>query len=274
MSVALKPCVFCGSTKKKTSEHVWGEWTKGYVERTANKHDHANVFVPRPGQPEPAKVRIRAGDHLDAQVRIVCSACNNGWLSRIQSDAKSTLVPLFEGAPYSLDQAAQQRVATWIAMATMAGEYLSLDPARIAIPQSDRTWLMENGVPPTGWCIWIGHYPREQNPTQWVKASFPIVNADELPPEAPKDPAPTMQTTAFSVGKLFAFAMSCHFPEIPLGWDWRTAPEARTLLKRVWPPNSKEIDWPPSPMSDAESQSISAAVVRYFEDFALRQKRR
>jgi len=35
MSAPLKTCAFCGLAKKMTSEHVWGEWTKGYVERTA-----------------------------------------------------------------------------------------------------------------------------------------------------------------------------------------------------------------------------------------------
>jgi hypothetical protein len=270
-SPSLKACVFCGLVKKMTSEHVWGEWTKGYVKRTANKHNHANIFVPRPGEPEPARTRLRAGDHLDAQVRVVCSDCNSGWLSRIQNDAKPFLVPLFEGRTTSLDQAAQRSVATWVAMATMTGEYLSQDQARIAIPQSDRTWLMEKQVSPPGWCIWIGYYPRDENPTQWVKASFPVVNADRLPETVTDEtPTPTMQTTAFSVGNVFAFAMSCHFPEIPRGWDWRTAPTARGLLKPIWPAISTAINWPPTPMSDDNSREFSSAVIRYFEDFALR----
>src|SRR5258708_31591639 len=141
-------CVFCGLARKMTSEHVWGEWTKGYVERTANKHNHANVFVPRPSEPEPPKVRIRAGDHLDAQVRIVCSECNSGWLSQIQNAAKPLLIPLFEGSSCTLNQNSQELVATWIAMATMTGEYLSNDRQRIAIPQSDRTWLKGTGRSP------------------------------------------------------------------------------------------------------------------------------
>lgn len=101
-------------------------------------------------------------------------------------------------------------------MATMTGEYLSNDRQRIAIPQSDRTWLKEHGTPPAGWAIWIGHYPRQQNPTQWVKASFPVINADELPEIlSDYDRTPTLQTTAFSVSDFYAFAMSSHFPEIP-----------------------------------------------------------
>jgi hypothetical protein len=276
MNPALKNCLFCGLAKKMTSEHVWGEWTKGYVARTANKHSHANVFVPRPGEPEPAKVRIRAGDHLDAQVYVVCAECNSGVLSQIQNDAKPILIPLFEGAKITLDPSAQQLVATWIAMATMTGEFLSQDEARVAVPQSDRTWLMEKRSPPPGWCIWIGHYPRLENPTQWVKASFPVLDANELPDTiTDRDLAPTLQTTAFSVGNLFAFAMSCHFPEIPRGWDWRTAPTARDLLQLIWPTNPTAIDWPPLPMSDDDASSFSTAVIRYYEDFAQRlaQKR-
>ncbi len=202
----------------------------------------------------------------------MCSDCNSGWLSQIQNAAKPILIPLLEGGTTTLDETAQQLVATWLAMSTMTGEHLSQDQARVAVPQSDRTWLMEKGTPPSGWCIWVGHYPRQTNPTQWVKASFPIVNADKLPDTiSDEDLAPTMQTTAFSVGNLFAFAMSCHFPEIPIGWDWRTAPRARDILTRVWPIRSPMIAWPPSPMSDDDARSFSEAVVGYYEDFARRR---
>jgi hypothetical protein len=272
MAPTLKQCMFCGLAKKMTREHVWGEWTKGYVERTANKHRHANVFVPRPGEPEPAEIRIRAGDHLDAQVHNVCSDCNNGWLSQIQNDAKPFLIPLFEGRVVNLDQAAQENVAIWITMATMTGEHLSGERRRIAVPQSDRTWLMEKRSPPPGWCIWIGHYPRSQERMQWVKASFPVVDSDHLPETISNDDlSPTLQTTAFSVGDLYAFAMSSHFPEIPRGWDWRTAPSAREFLWPLWPPNGSVAEWPPAAMSDADAQSFAGSVVRYFEDLALRK---
>lgn len=265
-------CVFCGLERKMTSEHVWGEWTKGYVPRAANKHNHANVFVPRPGEPEPPNVRIRAGDHLDAQVRIVCSECNSGWLSRIQNAAKSSLIPLFEGRSCTLDEASQKVVATWVAMATMTGEYLANDQKRIAIPQSDRTWIMQNGTPPPGWAIWIGHYTRQQNPSQWVKAGFPVLNTDELPEAVSDDDRiPTLQTTAFSVGDFYAFAMSSHFPEIPKGWDWRTAPDARSLLKPIWLPTIPVIEWPPPAMSDTDALSFSSSVIRYFDDLAMRK---
>jgi hypothetical protein len=270
-----KSCIFCEATRKMSGEHVWGDWTKDFVERTSNKHNHANVFVPEPGEPEPALVRIRAGDPLDSKVHVVCEPCNNGWLSVIQNNAKDRLVPLFRGVPCILSVDDQTAIAMWVAMATMTGEYLSADRKRLAIPQSDRRWLMERKSVPSGWHIWAGRYERKNWPAQWVKAGFPIVNADELPTEiSDEDKRPTMQTTAFTVGKLFVFAMSSEFPEIPAGWDWRTAPLARTKLVKLWPATVQSIGWPPEAMSDADADAFAGAVIFYFEDLAKRQRYR
>jgi hypothetical protein len=148
-----KSCIFCEATRKMSGEHVWGDWTKDFVERTSNKHNHANVFVPEPGEPEPALVRIRAGDPLDSKVHVVCEPCNNGWLSVIQNNAKDRLVPLFSGVPCILSVDDQTAIAMWVAMATMTGEYLSADRKRLAIPQSDRRRLMERKSVPSGCAV-------------------------------------------------------------------------------------------------------------------------
>jgi hypothetical protein len=269
MTTEMKRCIFCGVAAKMSAEHVWGDWTKDYVARTSNKHNHANVFVPRPGKPEPTAVRIRAGDPLDSKVYVVCLPCNNGWLSAIQNQSKDLLIPLFDGRTCDLSPEDQSILATWMAMATMTGEYLSSDRSRIAVPQSHRTWLMDYKRPPAGWVIWAGHYERLNWPAQWVKAGFPIVDADELPEEMSDDEKrPTMQTTAFTVGKLFVFAMSSEFAEIPAGWDWRTAPLARTKLVKIWPTTGQAVGWPPPTMSDADADAFAGAVMFYFEELA------
>jgi hypothetical protein len=152
-----KHCIFClERPSNMTQEHVWGDWVTSHVPRTMNKHNHANVFVPRPRKPDPAEVRIRAGDPLSSQVKVVCGECNSGWLNRIQESAKPLLLPLFEGAAHSIDARAQAKIATWIAMATMTGEFMSQEERRVAISQADRSWLMAHSTAPSNWCIWIG----------------------------------------------------------------------------------------------------------------------
>jgi hypothetical protein len=268
-----KSCIFCQNTRKMSGEHVWGSWTKEYVARTSNKHNHANVYVPRPGEPDQPQVRIRAGDPMDSKVNVVCESCNTSWLSEIQNRAKPLLLPLFNGESCVLTEGEQVLVSAWIAMATMTGEHLSADKSRIAIPQSDRDWLMNRQTTPKDWRIWIGRYERKNWPTQWVKASFPILDAAHLPDVvSDHDRRPNMQTTAFTIGQLFVFAMSCQFPEITAGWDWRTTPVARTKLVTLWPVTAgTTVQWPPVGMTDAEADAFSGAVIFYFEDLAKRR---
>jgi hypothetical protein len=165
-----------------TDEHVWGDWVTSVVPRTMNKHNHANVFVPRPGEPEPADVRIRAGDPLSSQVTVVCGECNSGWLSQIQNSAKPFLVPLFEGAEHTISADAQAKIATWIAMATMTGEFMSRDPRRVAISQVDRSWLKDETTVPSNWCIWIGRY-RPKN--RYIVFQALIHTVGHVPSQAP-----------------------------------------------------------------------------------------
>ena len=272
MSSNLKRCIFCQLPKKMTSEHVWGDWTKDYVKRTSNKHNHANVFVPNPGQPNPADIRTRAGDPLDSQVRIVCAKCNSGWMSEIQEAAKPHLIPLFDGETCVVHERAQQVIAAWIAMATMTGEHLSMDKKRIAIPQFDRDWIMNRQSAPRDWGIWLGRYERQTWPTQWVKATFPIADVDDIKDVKLDDVTrANLQTTSFAIGQLFVFVMSCEFPEVARLWDWRTAPTALARLKKIWPLSKNEIRWPPPSFGDREAQAFAMAVITYYENLAIRK---
>lgn len=267
------PCIFCQTTTTMTNEHVWGDWIKAHVERRANKHGHAYIFVPKPGEPNKPEVRIRAGDHIDAKVRIVCSDCNSGWMSRLQERAKPLLIPLFNGEACSIDQRAQSVIAGWIAMATTTGEHISDDTKRVSIPQSDREHLLTTQTPSNDWCIWIGRFERLDWPGQWIHTTMPILDADDFSDLVPNDPRATkLQTTVFTIGQLFVFAMSCPIVGIANGWDWRTAPVALNKMIKIWPPQGHPtINWPPHSMSDREADFFATAVERYFHDLAIRK---
>jgi len=254
-----------------TEEHVWGDWVTSHLPRTMNKHNHANVYVPRPGEPDAPDVRIRAGDPLSSQVKVVCGDCNSSWLNRIQQVARPLLLPLFEGAEHKMDADGQAKIATWITMATMTGEFLSRDPKRIAVDQVDRTWLKAQSKAPSNWCVWIGRYRWQRSMPQWTHLSSHVLNTDTLPDALTDEiDRPNTQTTTFCLGEMFAFAMSSEFPEIPRGWDWRTAPSANFKLHRIWPMKQPEINWPPATMTDAEAQAYPVAFAHYMDDLALR----
>ncbi len=87
-------CVFCGHEGKKTSEHVFPLWTRetvppdvrgesGYIFRDGSGH-----FQVVPGMPVAA-----------LEIKRVCAACNNGWMSDLERKAKVLLTRPIQGNP-------------------------------------------------------------------------------------------------------------------------------------------------------------------------------
>jgi hypothetical protein len=146
----------------------------------------------------------------------------------------------------------------------------SNDLKNIGVRQSEGDWLMNNRVPPEGWGIWIGRcVPPSQ--MHWVHAAFRILDSDVLPASlTAEDRIPNSQTTAFSIGQFYFFAMSAVGPEIANGWDWRTARRARVRLQRIWPLRSRGLFWPPPLMAEDDVKSFGTAFIRYMDDLALR----
>ena len=212
MSNDGKRCIFCPFVGKLTDEHIWGDWTRNYVERPQKKHNFASIVAKTPTEEVVDPVRIRAGDPLNSQVKVVCGPCNSGWMSQIQERAKPFLIPLFEGKESVLDSAAQTLIASWAAMATMTGEYLSRDPENIAVSQAERTWFKKNRVPPDNWRILIGKYRRDEWKGQWYHVSMPIYSAKDIPrAKASNVRLPNHQTTSFVVGQLYVHVFSGFF---------------------------------------------------------------
>src|SRR6266478_112392 len=174
-----RKCIFCGKPGM-SNEDVWGRWLRPYVRADMRKHHFYAERINRPGEPNTASARLRAGDPLHSKVRVVCETCNNGWMSMIQERAKPILIPLIQGKATILGIEAQQTVASWCAMATMTGEFLDKDPVpgTIAVSQAEREWLWKNGIPPLeGWRIWITRYQRHKWPGRWVHLVVPILEA-------------------------------------------------------------------------------------------------
>jgi hypothetical protein len=197
-----KPRKTCGNTGM-SKEHIWGQWLKNYVRQDLLKHGMFTQVVNRPGTPNTEHLRIKSGDPLQSKVRVVCTKCNNEWLSEIQNRAKPHLIPLFTGTTRVLGVEAQEILATWITMATMTAEHLVSDPRQRAISQADREFLWRNSKPPAEWRILIGRYERHRLATQWTHCDMPVLETKDVPP-AGVPPQSNMQITTFMIGEFFA----------------------------------------------------------------------
>jgi hypothetical protein len=262
----VEKCIFWEPSRSHSPldrEHIWGEWILQYVRSKDNKHSLKSTTLGGPGALYHSQIRPRAGDPLASKVKIVCKACNSGWMSRLQSGAKPALIPLIEGRPSILSASAQGAIAAWCAMSTMTGEFLSFDPTAIAISQAERDWLRDFQTPPKNWKIWIGHYPRRKG--IWTHYVIPLRAKDIF--NVPDDPLalPNTQTTTFVIGNLFVHIFSSiGDPQMVSRWVWPPGSLISLKLPQIFPPKEDLIAWPPQGLTDFEVELVETSVERVF----------
>src|SRR5262249_27110879 len=138
--------------------------------------------------------------------RVVCTACNNRWMSGLQLACKPILLSFIAGKWMELEQAQQQQIAAWITMFTMVWELR--DPRTMAIPTEQREYFRQTRLPPSEWKIWIGRtadiWEGHLNHIAWtlVKAE----SEDAL--KTLVKPSVDSQITAFCLGNLFLMVFS------------------------------------------------------------------
>ena len=193
---------------------------------------------------------------------MVCTGCNNGWLSDIQKRAKPYLIPLIEGRSAVMGTAELEAIAAWCVMATMTGEYLTRDFTAIAISQGERDWFRDNGTPPSHWKVWLGHYQRYR--WQGLLSHFVVPNLDAkhiLRTEEDRRAPPNTQTTTFVIGNLYAHTMSTSGdPSLIAGWDWGgSSTRLANRLVQIVPSKQSAVVWPPPSLTDFEAQIVAYA---------------
>lgn len=91
-----RKCIFCGEGPI-SREHIWAEWMRGYLptgeqsQSLLRTDKDSNTTTLNPGQ------LTQKGDARSRKLKVVCKACNSGWMSGIQTITKPILLPLLIG---------------------------------------------------------------------------------------------------------------------------------------------------------------------------------
>lgn len=140
-------------------EHLFPTWMREYLrEATARYHAHHIIRHPVTGKPAPTPhyraVLDRPGATRDKRLRVVCKACNSGWMSILQNAAKPLLIPVMTGTwPASFSDDERKTVAAWATMASMVVD--AGMPHLSGVTQAERTEFMQTLTPPNNWVIWM-----------------------------------------------------------------------------------------------------------------------
>ena len=111
---------------------------------------------------EPVEPESWAFRPFDWTVKAVCSSCNNGWMAKLEADAKGALfTSAFAGRGRVLHRGGQRTVAAWAVKTAMMVEQTNA-PARRGIPCAAYAHLRETGEPSERVRVWVASHAGER----------------------------------------------------------------------------------------------------------------
>lgn len=247
-------CVFCGRSGV-TKQHLWPDWLKSVIPREGQDHSQflTKIDMSMPGtaviRPD---IQFKRGPFGARKIRNVCAGCNSGWMSKLESAAKPILTNLILGKRLTLDQSDQLALSAWTAMTSIVAEYT--DVPTQSIPTEHRQHLMEQGIPPEGWNIWIGAYAGKRWKQRYRHHGLASVPRSSF---LNAQPHWGTQFSTFVAGALFIHAASTTALNlIPI---FNTAADERLI--QIWPIKNPSVAFPTAViLSDEHADHIADAL--------------
>lgn len=226
-----RACAFCGNTGPLTREHVFGDW----LSKIGLEDDPVESVA---GSLNQIGKRMGASRPFRARVKNVCGACNNGWMSRLETIAKRVLTPLALGQTGQIELADQGPIAAWIQKTALMAMYLSSAEDREAghgVAHSEYASFYEQSAsmqPLPNSRFWVARYTGQLRfGSVWVT---PVaVNIQGLPEPA----LPHGYAMTIAVGAILLHGV--RFIDLPFSVDVAT----QRALGQIWPATD-DVEWP------------------------------
>ncbi|CAM4299790.1 hypothetical protein KIPE111705_46905 [Kibdelosporangium persicum] len=226
--------MFCGAQGRLTDEHTFGDWLR--------KLGYSGAGLREIGDPP----IVQNAGPFSHKLKIVCANCNNGWMSRLEQDAKPLLVHLFRahGRLIPIEEDAQITLARWAYKTAVVCAYSDKNQVD-AFPEEHRREFYETDQPPRQTWVRIGMMTVPSDPLKGehlaayqFDSGVDTVTADE---ETSID-VPWYRTTIRLINVVFC-VMGSVTDEIKM----KEQPDKvfRTMTQPLWPVRRPTIWWPP-----------------------------
>lgn len=239
------PCVFCGGAPV-TNEHVFPQWLNRYLPAGQVQQ----IEQTRYGPGEYNVTRLHVG--LDFRIRKVCARCNNGWLSRLETESIDILNPLISSLEMQmLSLATQRQIALWATKTAMMMDNVQIDPI---LPTVKLARMRSHRAIPGGTRIWMGACaeldPLVTNRTVRIE----LENLEKF-----YEGLPAGFYAPMKIGHL------CLYVYFPMVDDLviQHAPRYHLGLARIWPRRASDLPWPPPWMPEDGSEFEGFADLLY-----------
>jgi len=222
-----------------SNEHVFGDWISRYfikelgvdlkgVAEIVDADGHVTQFPTTPFQ---------------QKVKIVCKACNEGWMSKLETDVMGMLKLMMIGKPVMLRSNAKKVLAFWCAKTALVLDHLH--PQNRIVPDAHFSELFDRQRALNGQVVLVAYRSVPTEAAGQLLASAlkqPVVNV-QIPAESFASIAGEVQRHAadghqmykitFAVGNFAALVFGHDFP-MPMNVN-----SPRPIAKHIWPINQR-----------------------------------
>lgn len=261
MSRPQKQCIFCDNPAN-SKEHFWPGWMHELLPQLPDPRHSRKLheYHPKVGRSE-SGVTDRQGGLETIRIRVVCKACNSGWMNRLEDEARPFLTPLILGTPVTLNAVEMTVVARWIALKCIVAEHTV--PNYELTPRADRVALREHGIIPEYFRIYLINHT-VPNAAAYFRHSLALSLTG--PPADPPawGTAKNIQTVSFFLGRIFVHLNAARIDNYSI--------ESRYILPqiwdecRIWPFQHFRLTWPRRPLVDGNGIAIIASALAEIMD--------
>jgi hypothetical protein len=243
-----RACIFCGATKKITEEHVFSKWMKKYL--PANDwhtfHELRSGRQDSFGQSTFGNWRRSTNSVRPA---VVCQSCNNGWMSKIETQVKESFIVLMSGQSFILTTEHQYKISRWAVLKTMIYEY-NVDGPKVSSREDLYEFQKNVDISPQ-WGIWIA---KCQAPNWRLRIMRQSTFLGTTPIIIP--PPPNVQFLTVALNNLLLHVRQNKVTAI-------SPPPSPGSLFQIWPTRGN-IVWPPARILNAtEAEVIGTGLFRW-----------
>lgn len=242
-------CIFCGGEGNLSKEHVFPDWMKQLFPRDSRSTHVEGVINWRDGQPSAPIMKQRLGHSGTRKTRVVCQACNNGWMSRLENDVKPILATLVLGQRNCILRDELRLLAMWAAKSGCVAEHAIQNKA---ILQTERDIVRAGGIPPN-WRVLIFPYSGKEYSELYMWQHSGTIESTIKP--GGHRSYRYIKTSLWGMGHVIIYLLST---------EWSEAGERLEKLalprhSQVWPIRSSNVFWNlTSPIGDEDVRSLMA----------------
>lgn len=215
-----RSCVFCGVRPGNTKEDAWPVWLMSFLH--PNRTPYAHVHAGRWHSPQVTRQwrgkQFRVGGY--------CETCNNGWMSRLEAEAKPFLTQMIRDESFAFSKKSQKAVARWVYLKTLVFSTAT----EMRVPPDAFSIFFKTKKPPPLSRVWACRYEENVDGALFFWREF-----------APQEGQPPHNyRTVFVFGHLVLSFLRYKFTADKL----TPRPQKGSFLPMFLPLPSDEVEWP------------------------------